>query len=104
MKVEVEIEPYDDDISINYVDGFKITCQKDCDAILIKANAEGLNQLANICLTLAQNDAPNGSHLHLDEFNFLEEGSLELIISKEWSILEARHGKAFEGLLNRYFG
>ena len=83
MKVEVDIEPYDDGISVNYIDGYEITCQKDTDAILIKANAEGLQQLASICWTLAQSDAPSGSHIHLDEFNFFEDGSLEVIIAKE---------------------
>ncbi len=83
MKVEVEIEPYDDGISINYVNGSKIDCYKSYDTVVVKANAEGLNLLASICLTLAQDAAPNGSHLHLDEFNFFKEGSLELIISKE---------------------
>ncbi len=83
MKVEVNIVPYDDGITLTWVDGFKITCQKDCDAILLRANTEGLKSLANLCLTLAQDDAPSGSHVHLDEFNSLEEDSLELIIAKE---------------------
>ena len=83
MKVEVNIEPYDDGISISYIDGSKIECDKGSDSFVIKANTEGLNLLASICLTLAQGDVPNGSHIHLDEFNFLKEGSVELIISKE---------------------
>lgn len=83
MKIEIDIEPYDDGISVNCVDGYEITCRKDCDAVLIKANAEGLQQLASICLTLAQNDAPSGSHIHLDESNFFEDGSLDLIIAKK---------------------
>ena len=83
MKIEVEIEPYDDGISINYINGSKINIYKSYDTIVVKANTEGLNLLASICLTLAQNAAPNGSHVHLDESNFFEEGSLELIISKE---------------------
>ena len=83
MKLEVETEPYDDGTSVNYVDGSEIICQQDGDAVLIKANAEGLQQLASICLTLAQNDAPSGSHLHLDESNFFEGGSLELTIAKK---------------------
>ena len=83
MKIEVNIEPYDDGISINYVDGAKIDCCKIGDSTVVKANKEGLTLLANMCLTLAQDEAPNGSHVHLDEFNFLQKGSLELIISKE---------------------
>ena len=83
MKIEVNIEPYDDGISINYVDGSKIDCSKSGDSTVIKANKEGLILLANICLTLAQDEAPNGSHIHLDKFNFLQKNSLEVIISKE---------------------
>ena len=83
MKVEVDIEPYDDGISINYVDGYEITCREDSDAVLIKANTEGLQQLASICLTLAQSNSPSGTHIHLDEFNFFEDGSLEVIIAKK---------------------
>lgn len=50
--------------------------------ISMEANREGLISLARHILLLAQDDVPNGSHFHLDEFNSLENGSLELIISK----------------------
>ncbi|MBQ7358440.1 MAG: hypothetical protein IJW65_06870 [Clostridia bacterium] len=83
MKFEVNIEPYNDCIEINRIDGSKIECCRGEDVFVIKANAEGLTLLANICLTLAQEEAPNGSHVHLDEYNFLKNGSTELIISKE---------------------
>ncbi len=83
MKVDVNIEPYDDGISIRYIDGSKIECDTGSDSFVIKANTEGLTLLASICLTLAQGDVPNGSHIHLDEFNFLKKCSAELIISKE---------------------
>lgn len=82
MKVSVEIQPYDNCLRLTWVDGFEITCSKDHDAVLIKANAEGLRSLASICLTLAQDEAPQGSHVHLDEYNALEDGSIELIIAK----------------------
>ncbi|MBQ9748951.1 MAG: hypothetical protein IJV87_00035 [Clostridia bacterium] len=79
----MNIEPYDDGITINRIDGSKIECCQGEDVFVIKANADGLTLLANICLTLAQEEVPNGSHIHLDEYNFLENGSTELIISKE---------------------
>lgn len=82
MKVSVEIEPYDDGIGIKWVDGSEITCAEDHGAFLIKANSEGLQLLASICLTLAQDEAPKHTHVHLDEYNFLEDGSVELIIAK----------------------
>lgn len=82
IKVDIEIQPYDNGIRLTWVDGFEITCAKDHDAFLIKANAEGLKSLASICLTLAQDEVPQNAHVHLDEYNSLEEGSVELIIAK----------------------
>jgi hypothetical protein len=82
VKVYVDIQPYDRCLRLTWVDGFEITCSKDHEAFLIKANAEGLKSLASICLTLAQEDVPEGSHVYLDEYNSLEDGSAELIIAK----------------------
>lgn len=82
MKVSVEIEPYDQCLRLTWVDGFEITCSEDHDAFLIKANAEGLKSLASICLTLAQEEVPKNAHVHLDAYNSLEDGSVELIIAK----------------------
>ena len=48
----------------------------------IKANNSGLLSLARHLITLAQNNVPDGSHFHLDEYNSLETGSSDLIISK----------------------
>ena len=82
MKASVEVEPYDGCLRLTWVNGFEITCSKDHDAFLIKANAEGLKSLASICLTLAQGNVPQGAHVHLDEYNSLEDGSEEIIIAK----------------------
>ena len=38
--------------------------------------------LARHLLVLAQEEAPSGCHIHLDEFNSLEDGSVELILDK----------------------
>ena len=38
--------------------------------------------LARHLLVLAQEEAPSGSHIHLDSFNSLEDGSVELILDK----------------------
>lgn len=46
----------------------------------IAANREGMLSLANILIDLA--DSQPGDHIHLDEYNSLEEGSAELIIER----------------------
>ena len=46
----------------------------------LSANREGLLSLARIFADLAEE--PPGSHLHLDAYNSLEDGSAELIVEK----------------------
>lgn len=67
-------------MEIEWVDGFIIKVEADCEKITIQANKEGLVSLANQLLELA-NSSP-GSHIHYDEYNSLEEGSPEMIIAK----------------------
>lgn len=50
--------------------------------VIISANREGLLSLANHLLNLAQAEVPCGTHIHLDEYNSLEDGSLDLIVEK----------------------
>lgn len=84
MKVIVEINDYskEDGIHLLWEPGFEIGCTESSGIVLIKANTEGLKSLANHCLTLAQEAAPKHVHIHLDAFNSLEDGSIELIIEK----------------------
>lgn len=63
--------------------GFEIEVKHDNETIAISANREGLISLANHLLNLAQDQVPSGYHLHFDESNSLEEGSVELIIEKK---------------------
>ena len=46
----------------------------------LSANREGLLSLARIFADLAEE--PPGSHIHLDAYNSLEDGSAELIVGK----------------------
>ena len=64
----------------NWVDGFEITVRIDNGTAVISANREGLISLANHLKSLAEE--PSGSHIHLDVYNSLEEGSSELIFEK----------------------
>ena len=64
----------------NWVDGFEITVRIDNGTAVISANREGLISLANHLKSLAEEQS--GSHIHLDVYNSLEEGSSELILEK----------------------
>jgi hypothetical protein len=48
--------------------------------VTISANREGLLSLSRIFADLAE-EKP-GTHIHLDEYNSLEEGSAELIVER----------------------
>lgn len=67
-------------MDLNWVDDFRISADIDGDTARIVANTEGLISLANILLALAKENP--GAHLHLDEYNSLEDGSVELVIEK----------------------
>ncbi|MBQ1386942.1 MAG: hypothetical protein II186_02310 [Erysipelotrichales bacterium] len=62
----------------DWEDGFEIAVKNENGAVCIKANREGLVSLARLCIALAKET--NGSHIHLDAYNSLEEGSDELIL------------------------
>ena len=61
----------------NWVDGFEITVHIEDGTSVISAHREGLLSLANHLKSLAEE--PLGTHIHLDAYNSLEKGSLELI-------------------------
>lgn len=67
-------------MKFNWVDGFTISVREEDGTAVISANKEGLLSLANHLINLASQET--GSHFHLDQYNSLEEGSLELIIEK----------------------
>ena len=65
---------------IKWVDGFSIAVSEANSTVTISANREGLQSRAGQLATLA--DAVPGDHIHYDEFNSLEEGSVEMIIER----------------------
>ena len=67
-------------MDLHWEEGFTISVGTDSNTVVIRANREGLLSLANHMTALAE-ETP-GSHIHLDEYNALEEGSVELIIEK----------------------
>ena len=67
-------------VEFKWVDGFEINVAVEGGAVLISANKEGLLSLANHMIALAQADSRN--HIHLDEYNSLEDHSVGLIIER----------------------
>ena len=67
-------------MNIEWIDGTKITVKAEGNEVLISANIQGLLSLAKQLVALAKEDA--GSHIHYDEYNSLEDGSVNLIIEK----------------------
>lgn len=65
---------------VKWEDGFDIRTSINGDEITISANREGMVSLANIFLTLAEENP--GVHIHLDESNSLEDGSCGLIVER----------------------
>ena len=68
-------------MKIEWVGDFRIEVSLDIDnAVVISANRDGLLSLARQLTTLA--DEPVGFHIHYDDYNSLEDGSIEMIIAK----------------------
>ena len=59
-------------------EGFSIAVRSCDGTVIISANREGLISLARHMTALA--DETPGSHIHLDQYNALEDGSRELVI------------------------
>ena len=65
-------------MDIVWKDGFVIRAFAKNGEVTLSANKEGMLSLADILLSLAQNEP--GTHIHLDEYNSLEDGSASIII------------------------
>ncbi|MCD7972850.1 MAG: hypothetical protein LUG18_09335 [Candidatus Azobacteroides sp.] len=63
-----------------WVDGFSISLSEEKGTVIISANIEGLFSLANHFQELAHSESTD--HFHLDQYNSLEDNSLELIVEK----------------------
>lgn len=67
-------------MEFHWEEGSVISVKMEERAVVISANREGLLSLSNHLRTLAEED--RGEHFHLDEYNSLEDGSLELVVEK----------------------
>ena len=68
-------------MELRWEDGFRIRTSVQNGEIVITANREGLISLARNINALAGQEP--GAHIHLDNYNSLEDGSVELIIDHE---------------------
>lgn len=68
--------------SFVWEENFSINCSINNTSIIIEANKEGLISLARHLLELAQENVPEFEHIHLDQYNSLDDNSLELIVVK----------------------
>ncbi|MFF9840670.1 hypothetical protein [Streptomyces sp. NPDC013740] len=50
--------------------------------VVIEANAAGLRTLAGHLMVLAGDGVPDGAHLHLEDSNGLEDGSVSLVLER----------------------
>lgn len=84
MDMEIDIPEYNENTGLRlcWSDGYSITISTNDNEFIISANREGLLSLANHLLNLAQTEVPCGTHIHLDEYNALEDGSNPIIIEK----------------------
>ena len=81
-EIKISIPEYDDGLEFDWDSLSKVKTSVPFNTLTIEANREGLISLARHILLLAQENVPDGCHFHLDEYNSLEIGSIELIISK----------------------
>ena len=84
MNVNVDIIPYSNErgVCVEYVPGADIQFVNEFGGLTIRSNAEGLQFLAKVCLTLAQEDMPEGSHVHFDSFDFVRGDNRDLTIER----------------------
>ncbi|MBQ7326276.1 MAG: hypothetical protein IJW93_02230 [Clostridia bacterium] len=81
--MNIFVPTYDENgMTFVWEDGFSIKCSIDNEAVRIEANKEGLISLARHLLELAQEEVPEFEHIHFDEYNSLDDNSVELIIVK----------------------
>ena len=81
--MNIFVPSYDENgMTFVWEDGFSIKCSIDNEAVRIEANKGGLISLARHLLELAQEEVPEFEHIHFDEYNSLDDNSVELIIVK----------------------
>lgn len=76
------MEYKDDHFKFDWIDNFTIKTSIEKNTIVIKANKAGLLSLSQMFIAMASENTPAGFHIHLDDYNSLEENSVEIIFEK----------------------
>ncbi|WP_426790785.1 Imm32 family immunity protein [Sphingobacterium sp. WOUb80] len=84
MNLKINLPVYSEELGLqsSWEPGFEIAVKVTYSEAVISANKQGLISLAKQLLILAQDEAPTGSHFHLDETNALGPESISLILEK----------------------
>lgn len=84
MKLEIDVPDYlpETGIRTRWDYGFEIIVEIHGDSVRLAANRAGLRSLARHLLALADENAPPGVHIHRDQYDSLEDGSIELILER----------------------
>ncbi len=82
MRRDMEIPDYSRErgLTLIWEEGSEIHVDGNDRRVILRANRAGLVSLARHLLTLAQPGVPTGHHVHFDESNALEPGSVELVL------------------------
>lgn len=83
MKLEIPEYTLEKGIQFKWENGFDIEIKYRDGVVTLMANKAGLISLANHFLNLAQEKIPAGYHMHFDEYNSLEEGSVDMLVEKK---------------------
>ena len=84
MKMEIAVNSYDPEagVRLEWGDDCSLLVTIDHESVLLQANQNGLIEFAKHLLTLAQETVPEWYHVHYDEWNMLQQGSIPLIVKK----------------------
>lgn len=84
MGMAVPVRPYAPETGVRlfWVPGTRIHVRAEGAEVHVKANSAGLLSLASHLLALHQYPVPDGSHVHLDEFSGMDDGSAEVVIER----------------------
>lgn len=83
MRHEIDLPDYQpsNGLQLRWEDDAEIAAVLD-DEVVIRANPAGLRSLAYHLLALAQPGVPTGTHVHLDEWSGLADGSAGLVLER----------------------
>ena len=83
MRYDIDLPDYEPGhgLRLRWDAGAEIAATLD-EEFVIRANPEGLRSLAYHLLALAQPGVPAGTHVHLDEWSGLVEGSAGIVVER----------------------